>query len=216
MKGEKGIIFAADLVDEVSCLQVIEEISGFIDAIKIGYPLILNTGIQIVHKIKEICNLPVIADLKIMDISSVAGKIVATVVKAGCDGVVVCGQCGPGVIFDCMQEAEDKMVIVFNEFTHFDGLITEEVANDTAKIAKDLGAYGIQVPGTKPHRIQKLREIVGNNLIIIACGIGAQGPSPGTAIKTGADYEIIGRAIYTSQNPKRSVEEIKKIISSFL
>lgn len=216
MKGKKGIIFAADLMEELPCLRLIKDISNFIDVIKIGYPLILNAGIQIVEKIKKDCGLPIIADFKIMDISETAKNIVSTVIKAGCDGVMVCGVCGPEVVYDCIKEAHNKMVFVFNEFTCMSALITDKVADDTARMAKELGAYGIQAPGTKPHRVQRLRQIVGDDLVIIACGIGAQGPKPGSAIEAGADYEIIGRAIYASVNPRRSAEGIRKSMGLLL
>jgi len=49
-----------------------------------------------------------------------------------------------------------------------------------------------------------LRNIVGA-LIIACCGIGAQGPEPGSAIKAGADFEIIGRTIYEADNSKSSI-----------
>ncbi len=50
-------------------------------------------------------------------------------------------------------------------------------------------------------------------MIILTPGIGAQGAQPGDAIKNGADYEIVGRAIYTSDNPQKSAEEIRKKIN---
>jgi len=40
----------------------------------------------------------------------------------------------------------------------------------------------------------------------------AQGAEVGDAIKTGADYEIIGRAIYGASDPKKAAEELYKEI----
>ena len=52
-----------------------------------------------------------------------------------------------------------------------------------------------------------LRNIV-DDLIIACCGIGAQGPEPGSVIKAGAGFEIIGRAIYEADNSKSTITQI--------
>lgn len=213
MKRKSGIIFAADLQNEGRLISIISEIADNIDAIKIGYPLVLSSGIQIVKKIKNICDIPIIADFKIMDTSVIATTIVKIALYSGCDGVMLCGVIGPTAISDCIEIAGKDMTFVFTEFTQPDGLINPKLSDDVARIAKDLGAYGIQAPGTKPDRIKRLRDIVGSDLKIISCGIGAQGPPPGSAIKAGADFEIIGRAIYDAKNPKLAVKEIGKKIS---
>jgi orotidine-5'-phosphate decarboxylase len=215
LKRKSGIIFAIDLESETSALRVAKEVYEYVDSIKIGYPLVLNAGLRIVKKIKKESNVPIIADFKVMDISSTATKIVKAAVNAGCDGVVICGVCGPTVISRCIEAARGKKVFVFTEFTHSDGLLSPKISNYTAKVAKELCVDGIFAPGTKPERIRELRNIVGD-LIIACCGIGAQGPMPGSAIKAGADFEIIGRAIYDANNPKLAAMEIKRRIDSII
>jgi orotidine-5'-phosphate decarboxylase len=112
-------------------------------------------------------DIPIIADFKIMDYSLIAVKTVETAIDAGYDAVVVCGACGPTVISRCVKAANAKMVFVFVEFTHRYGLLDTNIANRSARLAKELGTYGIFAPGTKPERIKKLRNIVGD--IIIGC-----------------------------------------------
>jgi len=211
-KSRKGLIFAADFVEEKKCLTCIDEIAEFIDGIKIGNLLALSTGLKIVRKIKEICNIPIIGDFKIMDVPHIATSIVKKGIEAGLDGFIICGICGPDVIQDCMKIAEERMIFIFTEFTHSSGLINHELSNFIAQIAKDLKVYGIQAPATKHDRVRKLRNIVGNELLIISCGVGKQGVVYGNAIKYGADYEIIGRSIYLSDNPKLEAQKAKNKI----
>jgi orotidine-5'-phosphate decarboxylase len=215
IKRNTGIILALDLTDEKQALNLVERIRGHLDAIKVGLPLVLNCGIDIVRKLKNIADVPVIADFKIMDYSLTAVKTVEAAIEAGYDAVVVCGACGPTVISRCVKAAGNKKIFVFVEFTHKDGLLTSKIANHSARLAKEHGAYGIFAPGTKSERIIELRNIVGN-LIIACCGIGAQGPDPGSAIKVGADFEIIGRAIYDADDPTVKMiklrEKMRKLI----
>jgi orotidine-5'-phosphate decarboxylase len=215
IKQNTGVILALDITEEKQALHLVERIREDLDAIKVGLPLVLNCGLDIVKKIKNIADIPIIADFKIMDYSLIAAKTVEAAVAVGYDAVVVCGACGPDVISRCIKAASDKKVFVFVEFTHRNGLLNSNIANHSARLAKELGAYGIFAPGTKPERIKELREIVGD-LIIACCGIGAQGPEPGSAIKAGADFEIIGRTIYAAENPKTAIIGIKEMIKRAL
>lgn len=216
MTPNSRIILALDLINENDSLNLIRLLCGHLAMIKVGLPLILNTGLQIVRKIKKLCNIPIIADFKVMDIPATAVKNAEAAFNFGCDAIVICGASGPTAIADCMKLAKDKKIFVFLEFTHPDGLITVEMANKTAKIAKNLGVFGILAPGTKLERIKELREIIGNELIIACCGIGVQGPEPGSAIKAGANYEIIGRIIYEAVDPLQKVIKIKQKINELL
>lgn len=79
--------------------------------------------------------------------------------------------------------------------------------------ALKLGCDGVQVPGTFPERISAVRERVRAKLKIVACGIGRQGPAVGSAIQHGADYEIIGRAIYDVETPEAASLIARKLSS---
>ena len=50
------------------------------------------------------------------------------------------------------------------------------------------------------------------NLKIISPVVGAQGGNSKDAIEAGADYIIVGRGIYLSDNPARAAEEYGRIL----
>jgi orotidine-5'-phosphate decarboxylase len=70
-------------------------------------------------------------------------------------------------------------------------------------------------PATRPERIVALRKII-DNLEIISPGVGAQGGKASDAIRAGADYIIVGRAIYESTDPataaRKLVDEVKGVV----
>ena len=82
-----------------------------------------------------------------------------------------------------------------------------------ASLALECKASGVVAPATRPERLRKIRDVVGD-LTIISPGVGAQGGSAADTIKAGADYVIVGRSIYDSKNPgieaERIVKEIEK------
>ncbi|MCL4477408.1 MAG: orotidine-5'-phosphate decarboxylase [Nitrospirae bacterium] len=227
MRNKKGIIFAADIIEKSTLFEITQEVSPYIDAIKVGNIVLYTHGWEIITDLKRLTALPVIADLKLMDIPEIAERIAKSAAEAGVDGIIVCGTAGSDTIAACMRFIKDNMVFVFTEFTHCGGLIKRKMADDYIEIAQILGCAGIQVPGTKENRIRRVRKRVGNDLIIICCGVGSQNycdrkkvkTSFGSAIAAGADYEIIGRAIYsptTSVTPREAAMLAKKKILEVL
>ncbi|HEY4482041.1 MAG TPA: orotidine-5'-phosphate decarboxylase [Candidatus Brocadiaceae bacterium] len=204
MKEQKGIIFAADIEEKQSLLNIIQKISPYIKAIKLGNVALYKNGWSMIKEIKEFTDRPIIVDLKLMDIPEIAQRLTISAINAGADGMMVCGITGEETICDCLSIIKhvDKMLFIFTQFTHDTGLISDEMANEYIDLAIKLTCDGIQVPGTRLERITEAREKVGNRLMVISCGIGAQGPQYGSAIQAGADYEIIGRQIYNSKKPE--------------
>lgn len=208
MQKNNRIILALDVEDSKRALQLCEEVAGYIDAIKVGYPLILNAGLGFIEKIKQF-NKPVIADFKVADIPDIGRKICEIAVKSGADYVIVHGFVGEDVVKACSEVAK---IFVVAEMSHpgaKDYMGSE--ADKIAAMAKKY-AYGIVAPATRPERIRQLRKIVGEGVIIISPGIKTQGAKAGDAIKAGADFEIIGRGICAAQNPKKAAKEFANIL----
>jgi orotidine-5'-phosphate decarboxylase len=210
------IILALDVLDINRAIKIVTSTSKYIDAVKIGLPLGLEEGLSVISKIKENTELPIIADIKISDVPDIASKLAKTCFNLGYDGITVQGFVGPSTIETCVREG-NKMrdVIVITELTHTDGeIFMQPISDDIAQMAKDLGASGIQAPGTRPERIKVLRRITGEKMVVVSCGIGTQGGEIGSAIEAGADFEIIGRTIYNDPNPERSARMISRKIKA--
>ncbi len=207
LKRENGIILALDVASREEALNICKETAGHIDAIKVGYPLILSSGLGVIGELGEF-NKPIIADLKVADIPQVSERICDAATKSGADFVIVHGFVGRDVIRAC---SKNYKIFVVAEMSH-PGAEEFMVKNAwaIAEMAKEY-AEGIVAPATRPHRIKELRKAVGD-LIIISPGIKAQGASVGDAITAGADYEVIGRGIYEAISPKKAAEEFRESI----
>ena len=73
-------------------------------------------------------------------------------------------------------------------------------------LALEVGATGVIAPATRPDDVAKVRRRVGD-LEILSPGVGAQGGDSKETLKAGADFIIVGRAIYQSDNPASSAEK---------
>jgi len=211
---KKHIILALDITSSDNAIDILSKVAVNIDAVKIGLPLSLAEGCNVFKEIKKEIDLPILADMKIADVPHIAKKISRLCFSSGADAITVHGFVGPSTIEACVEEAgADKDVIVMTETTHVDSsLFMESVAETIAKIARDAGASGIQAPGNRPKRVATMRRIVGDEMVIISCGMGFQGGKEGSALRAGADFEIYGRSIYEDENPTEAARRISFIL----
>lgn len=209
MKNNTKLILALDVTDKESALKIAQDVHEYVDAIKVGYPLVLATGLGIVKDLAKYA--PIIADFKVADIPNTDRLICEQVFKAGADAVIVHGFTGKDSLDACVGAAKTsgKDIYVVTEMSHPGGVeFFRPVAESIAKMALDVGASGVVAPATRPERVSEIRNIIGNELSIISPGVGAQGGSAADVIKAGADWIIVGRSIYQADSPKDAAAEI--------
>jgi orotidine-5'-phosphate decarboxylase len=208
------LILALDVTEKKSALSIALECAPHLDAIKIGYPLILSAGLSIAQEL-EAEDLPLIADFKVADIPNTNRLIAEQVFDAGFSSIICHGFTGKDAVQACVDAAADYggSCFVVAEMSHpgatefFFGGTSEKIAH----LAIECGADGIIAPATRPERVKVLRGIVGNRKIL-SPGVGAQGGDVGKIVKL-VDGIIIGRAIYESDNPGNAAEGFASIRS---
>jgi orotidine-5'-phosphate decarboxylase len=214
VNNKTGLIIALDVTDGNEAISISKAVAEHVDAIKIGYPLVLGAGLGIITRISEFA--PVIADFKVADIPNTDKLICEQTFKAGAEAVIVHGFTGKDSLAECVNTGKEygKDIFVVTEMSHPGALdFMQTVAEALAMMAVESGASGVVAPATRPGRLREIRNVVGD-LTIISPGVGAQGGSASDAIRAGADYVIVGRSIYGSRNPGleagKIADEIKK------
>ena len=211
MQKKNRVILALDVTSRADALRVVEAVKGYVDAIKINWPLVLATGPDIIREMSRVRD--VICDFKIADIPNTNKLIVEQAMSRGASAVICHGFTGDDSVKACVDAAKGQVFVV-TEMSHPGGKqFTAPVADKLATLAKSAGARGIVAPATRPERIAALRKIIGA-LEIISPGVGAQGGKASDAIRAGADYIIVGRAIYDAPDPggaaKALADEVKE------
>ena len=196
------LILALDATEKKTALKIAKAAAPHLDAINLGYPLILSCGLEIVTEF-ETFDLPLIADFKVADIPNTNRLIAEQVFDAGFSSIICHGFPGEDSVRACVDVAADYggACFVVAEMSHpgatafFHGGAAEKIA----ALAVGCGADGIIAPATRPERARALRKIVGNRKIL-SPGVGAQG---GDAAEIAAivDGIIVGRAIYEAEDP---------------
>jgi orotidine-5'-phosphate decarboxylase len=204
------LILALDVLDRDRALASV--LKGKIDYVKVGYPLILAAGLEVVQEISSMA--PVIADLKIADIPNTNTLISEQVLSAGASGIIAHAFVGRDSLSACVNVARERGALAFavTEMSHPSAVeFMAPVAEGLARIAAECGVDGVVAPATRPERIRLIRSIVGERAII-SPGVGAQGGSARAALAAGADYLIVGRSITESPNPAASADAILREI----
>ena len=208
MKKKTRLILALDVTTREQALSLALQLKDYFDAIKIGYPLILSAGLGIVKEISA--TLPVIADLKVADIPNTNRLICDAVLGAGAVGIIAQAFPGKDSLQACVKSvaAYGADLFVVTEMSHPGAeLFMAPLAENMARLAVEVGAAGVVAPATRPERIKLIRSIIGER-IIISPGVGAQGGSAGAALEAGADYLIVGRSVYETEDPVASAKKL--------
>ena len=196
------LILALDVTEKKTALSIAESCAPHIDAIKLGYPLILSCGLGIADEM-AVHDLPLIADFKVADIPNTNRLIAEQVFDAGFSSIICHGFTGKDSVLACVETAFDcgGACYVVAEMSHpgATGFFHGGTAEKIAALAMECGADGIIAPATRPERVKVLRGIVGTRKII-SPGVGAQGGDADTVAKL-VDGIIVGRAIYEAEDP---------------
>ena len=210
MEVKNSIILALDLQTIEEAMEVAEGVREYVNTIKIGYPLVLAEGLESISIIKEEFDCKVIADFKVADIPETNSKIADLTFKAGADAIIVHGFVGEDSAQACLDSAErfGGNVFLLTEMSHPGASrFLQYAADEIAHMGVDMGLKNFVAPSTKLDRLKKIRSIVGNESFVISPGVGVQGGDPRKTLEF-ADAIIVGRSIYSSENPEKAVKSI--------
>lgn len=212
MNIKNNLILALDVMSESEAIEICDSIKDYIDTIKIGYPLALAEGLEIIKVLKDKFGFKVICDFKVADIDATNSKICDETFKAGADAIICHGFVGSDSVQACldMSNKHGKELFLLTEMSHPGAkMFLQKDAEAIAKMGVDMNIKNFVAPATRLDRLSTIREIVGPDAFIISPGVGKQG---GDGKKT-LEYSnaiIVGRSIYESENPKHACEDLIK------
>ena len=106
------LLLALDVKGKSEAVRVANACTGEVDSIKIGYPLVLSTGLGIVKDLSK-ADIPIIADFKVADIPNTNSLICEEVFGAGCSGIITHAFCGHDSLAACVDSAHDHGGVCF-------------------------------------------------------------------------------------------------------
>ena len=237
-----NVVLALDLMDHdpanlyEKCARTLESVTPYICALKLNRPLVLRLCLQ--ERIKNLVKLAhdhglaTIMDAKLNDVAHTNLAIALQYFDAGFDAIIASPFVGwEGGLDSLFLEAShrDKGVILLVHMSHkgategYGQTVIDPVTGEGrsqfmifAEKAVAWGADGAVVGATHTEQIAAARKALHGKVPIYSPGVIAQGGSPVEAVKAGADYLIVGRAIYDSPDPVASARSIRDQVSPAL
>ncbi|MBA2585854.1 MAG: orotidine-5'-phosphate decarboxylase, partial [Chthoniobacterales bacterium] len=163
-------------------------------------------------------------DLKLHDIPNTVGKAVASAARLGVNMLTIHLSGGRSMIEAALAAATNGLTLLgVTVLTSMDSATLASVGIDDAmeqhvlRLARLGHTAGIRGLVASPLELRPLRSALGADVIIVTPGVrpdwaeaGDQKRfmTPRNAIKSGADYLVIGRPITAHKNPKEAIERI--------
>ncbi|MCH7637168.1 MAG: orotidine-5'-phosphate decarboxylase [Proteobacteria bacterium] len=222
------LIFAVDVPDCGRARELVTELGDAVTFYKIGLELMMSGGYfellaWLLAKDKK-----VFCDLKFFDIPATVGSAVRQLKDRGASFVTVHGN--QSIMEAAAQNKGDSLkVLGVTVLTSLDrgdlddlgfACDVEDLVISRARRALEAGCDGVISSGLE---VQKLREQIGQKLLVVTPGIRPVDNKPAgdqkrvvtveTAFANGADHIVVGRPIRDADDPRAAAEAIQATIA---
>jgi len=200
---------ALDLLESDRAIEIAKEaVSGGVDWIEVGTPLIKADGMNAIRKMRSAFpDNTILADMKTIDTGALEVEMAA---KAGADIVILLGACDDSTIRDAIQSARKYGVKLMAD------MIASGNVHERALQLQDLGVdyicihVGIDQQMMGINAILALDQVVDGLNIPIAVAGGIDDVSAALAIESGASIIVVGGNITRSSNAGDAARRIKE------
>ena len=232
------LIVALDVETAQEARELFRELKGVVGMFKIGSQLFTAAGPGIVREIVE-AGERVFLDLKFHDIPNTVAAAGIEAARLGVSifnihalgGGEMMRRTAGAVTETARREGLTRpSVIAVTVLTSADARTLDEVgvSSDTetqvSRLARLAGECGLDGVVASPHEVALVRAVVKRrDFLIVTPGVRPSGSAvddqkrfmtPREAVRAGADYLVVGRAILKADDPKRAAQEISREMSA--
>jgi orotidine-5'-phosphate decarboxylase len=227
-------IVALDVKSLGAALSLVERLDQAARYYKVGSELFTRAGPEIVSAIRaRQCD--VFLDLKFHDIPNTVASAVAAAADMGVSMTTVHASGGMAMLRSAVEAASPECrIVAVSVLTSLDATavaaswgrsskvdVQEEVLR-LARLAVDAGVGGFVCSG---HEAAAVRKELGSQLLLVVPGIRfSEGAShdqarvvtPADAVRAGADYVVVGRAVTAAADPVEAMTRLSAELQSAL
>jgi len=227
-QARKRLIFALDVPGLEAAVPLMDSLAGEIGLVKIGLEMFVKEGPKIVKEARG-RGLECFLDLKLHDIPNTVESAVRSAASLDIQMITVHTAGGEQMLQRAKEAAGDIKVMGVTLLTSMDeldmepaGFIrdTDEVVRRRALLARACNLDGLVCSSKETAMI---RQIVDTDMTLVVPGIRPAGyaaddqkrvATPCEAIRNGASYIVVGRAIRDAEDPVTAAREVVKQIAN--
>jgi orotidine-5'-phosphate decarboxylase len=212
-------------------MELVAQLEAVVGAFKVGKELFVSAGPEVVRRIRA-RGASVFLDLKFHDIPNTIARAVAAAVQLDVQMLTIHASGGSQMMRAAEQAARESaakldrpppLVLGVTVLTSLDGSQLSEiglapnVGRQVERLATLAAACGLNGLVCSPLEIAGLRQFLPSRMQLVSPGIRSADMSqddqkrtlsPQEALAAGANWLVIGRPIYASDNPREAAERI--------
>ena len=221
------IIFPLDLSEYDRVMRYVDLLKDVVGVFKIGLELFVSQGPGIIGSIKSQCSNKIFLDLKLHDIPETVRRAIMAVSQYRPEFITIHPELPPGYLKE-LDIGQTKLLAITlltsidKDMLKYMGYATDDIQGlviNRARLAMDIGCHGVVCSG---HEVKKIKQTFGDSCIAVVPGIRPRWSvskddqkrvvTPADAVRSGADYIVVGRPIRDAKNPKTAAVKIAKEI----
>lgn len=232
MEANERIIVALDFDDRDSAFSLVDKLGDLATRYKVGYRLLTSVGFEAFDELVQMGKW-VFCDMKLHDIPTTVAGAVRNLAARRIGSISLHVSGGSAMLKAAVQAVHDlahrpqlwgiTVLTSLDDFAVQNELLVNASAQDfavhLARIARLCGCDGVVASGNE---IERIKESCGEDFVVVVPGVR---PSwieqhdqkriitPGEAIKRGADFIVVGRAVTGSDDPVGAFLRIAEEIS---
>jgi len=232
------LIFALDVPSLDEAVSFVQKLNGSVGMFKVGLELFIKEGPAVLAAIREHSDAEIFLDLKLHDIPATVERAVQSAAAHKVRFLTVHCAEDEAMLKSAVKGAGDSGLQILGvtvltsigtehltkEIGFREGINITQLIEVYARQAKDAGCAGVVCSGTE---VAFIRQLFKDSFLAVTPGIRpAKGrvthddqsriATPGTAIRGGADYLVVGRPIRDAADPKAAADQIVQEISEAL
>ncbi|MCH7921577.1 MAG: orotidine-5'-phosphate decarboxylase [Nitrospinae bacterium] len=222
LTAKERLIVALDVTDVDKAMDLVNRLDGLVSFFKIGFTLFMRGGPDFVWELLKDSDKKVFLDLKVNDIPEVVGNYIEMIGQARVSFATIHGN---GEYLEAAirgRGSKDLKIFAVTALTSWDAnditeifdieIPMEEYVVRRARYFVDIGCDGVI---TSPLEVSSIREAVSPDVLVVSPGIRllSDPPNehkryadPATAIRSGANYIVVGRPIIHASDPFRAAQ----------
>jgi orotidine-5'-phosphate decarboxylase len=222
LDARERLIVALDLASVQAAEDMVARLGESVSFYKVGYQLAFAGGLPFAAGLIA-AGKQVFLDLKLHDIGNTVQKGVESVAQMGATFLTVHGYPQTMQAAVAGKRGSSLRILAVTVLTSYDdadlaaagyGMGVAALAAQRAQQARDTGIDGLVCSAEEA---TNLRKIVGPSMVLVTPGIRPMGSAtgdqkrvmgPARAIRSGADYLVVGRPVTEATDPKKAADAI--------